>query len=471
MNGISPTCIVIFGVTGDLASRKLFPALFDLFQKGALPEKYRIVGFSRRPLSQDEFAKIITDSLAKKNPCAEKLADFLARSSYQQGNFDELVSYEGLAKRLAEIDEKEFGQCSNKLFYLSVPPNLYEGIFNQLSHSGLTIPCGGDKGWTRVLVEKPFGRDSESAERLDMLLGKLFKEEQIFRIDHYLAKETLQNILTFRFSNSIFEPLWNREHVESVHIRLFEKLDLQGRGAFFDDVGMLRDVGQNHMLQMLALVAMEKPADFSAKSIRENRAKVFRELLPVPAKLLPLKAIRAQYEGFREEKGVKSDSETETYFRLQAEILNRRWKGIPFFLEAGKALDESRAEISIRFKSGMKPICPIDGEDCGQNVLTFRIQPDEGIAIEFFTKTPGLAFEAEPKTLSYKYSDANQGAKIPDAYEKVLYDCVRGDQTLFTSTDEVHATWKYMTPIIENLRHLPLKAYPKGSSANDISDK
>lgn len=468
METIAPTSIVIFGVTGDLASRKLFPSLFDLFLKRALPPKYRIVGFSRRPLSPEEFAELISNSLAKKNPSPEHLKDFLAHCFYQQGNFDELASYERLGKRLAEVDEKDFNQCSNKLFYLSVPPNLYEGIFEQLSASGLTIPCGGDMGWTRVLVEKPFGSDSASAKHLDTQLGKLFKEEQIFRIDHYLAKETLQNILTFRFSNSIFEPLWNREHIESVEIRLWEKLDLQGRGAFFDTVGTLRDVGQNHMLQMLALIAMEKPVNFSAQAVRHNRAEVFRALKPIPVADLSKKMIRAQYEGYAEEKGVNPRSDTETYFRLEAEIDNARWKGVPFHIEAGKALDEAGSEIRIRFKK-LDPICPIDSEDCGGNILIFRIQPVEGIAIEFFTKIPGLAFEAEPKTLSYLYKDADLPTNIPDAYEKVLYDCIRGDQTLFTSTDEVDATWKYVTPILENLKTLPLARYPKGAAAKNIA--
>ncbi len=468
MESIAATTFVIFGVTGDLARRKLFPALFDLASRRALPTRYKIIGFSRRPLSDEEFKALIAESVAGKNPEAVMLQEFLARTEYVRGNFDELASYQNLAERLAASDQKEFGVCSNKLFYLSVPPSLYEGIFRELAASGLTIPCGGDEGWTRVLVEKPFGRDSRTAKKLDALLGELFQETQIFRIDHYLAKETLQNILTFRFSNTLFEPLWSAEHIESVTIRLLEKIDLQGRGAFYDDVGTVRDVGQNHLLQMLALVAMERPEQADPESIRHERAKIFKKLVPIEDADMSARVIRGQYAGFREEKGVKPDSQTETYFKITAEIDSMRWKGVPFILESGKALAETKADIVVRFKSAAQ-FGTGESQPAVANEITFRIQPDEGISIQFSAKAPGLAFAVEPERLSFKYKREESAARIPDAYEKVLYDCVRGDQTLFTSTEEVKATWKFMTPIIESLDRVPLHVYEKGSAPDNVS--
>ena len=467
---ISPTTFVIFGVTGDLAQRKLFPALFALHRRGLLPEQYRIVGFSRRPFAPEEFRSFVSEALAKKgaaegadaSAASAALKDFLNHVQYQQGFFDKNDSYQDLAKALQQVDE-ELGQCSNKLFYLSVPPSLYEEIFVHLSFSGLTIPCGGDLGWTRVLVEKPFGRDLATAQKLDALLATLFKEEQIFRIDHYLAKETLQNILAFRFANNLFEPVWNREFVDSVEVRLLEKIDLQGRGAFFDDIGSLRDVGQNHILQMLALAAMDDPKGCGSDAIRRSRAAVLSQLMPVE----PSKLVRAQYAGMREERGVKPDSQTETYFRIVAGIGSPRWKGVPFILEAGKALDEARAEITVSFKKVESCFDPVAGAGEHRDSLTFRIQPNEGIELTFWAKTPGVVTEVEPKRLSFSYGPEAKDA-IGDAYEKVLYDCVRGDQTLFASTEEVAAAWKFVTPILEQWGKVPLGTYEKGSRPSHI---
>ncbi len=452
----SPTIFVIFGITGDLSMRKLLPALLGLYVKKALPKKFFIVGFSRRPFSREEFRQLVREEM-KIRPDqykGEEIKHFLDHVIYQQGLFDDKGSYERLAEILKNIDGY-WKQCSNKLFHLSVSPSFYETVLTQLSLSGLTVPCGGNQGWTRVLVEKPFGNDLETAQKLDALLGDLFEEEQIFRIDHYLAKEAMQNILAFRFANSLFEPLWNNEFIEGVEIKLLEKIGIEGRGELYDKLGAIRDVGQNHVLQMLAIIAMEQPSVLSPENIRTERANVFKHLAPITEKSLPKILLRAQYEGYLDEDGVWSGSETETYFRLNASITNRRWKGVPFVLESGKALYESKAAINVYFKNNHTTDCT--------NVLTFRIQPQEAIQIRFWVKTPGFGMNIEPKTLSFKYAEFNAENAIPDAYERIILDAVSGDQTLFASTDEVKYAWKYITPLVKALRVVPLKTYKRGS--------
>jgi glucose-6-phosphate 1-dehydrogenase len=448
---IEPTTYIIFGATGDLAQGKLLPALFDLKEKGMLPAQFKIVAFSRRPFSDEEFRQFSLTTLAvkKQGVGPSKLASFLELISYVQGTFDEEAAYPRLGEALAAIDQA-FGICANKLFHLAVHPEFYEVILNNLAASGLSIPCGGNLGWTRVLVEKPFGRDTETAQKLDRLLGSLFQEEQIFRIDHYLAKETLQNILTFRFSNSLFEPLWNNEFIASVKLSLFEQADVSARGDFYDTVGALRDVGQNHLLQMLALVALDFPGELSTAAIRSARAKVLADLSCT-------KASRAQYEGFTTELGVDPDSTTETYFALEAGINSPRWQGVPFYLESGKGVAESQAEIVVTFKDKTTQI-----KTDRPNQLIFRLQPDEGISVLFWLKKPGLGLVAEPQYLTFNYANSPDTAKLPDAYERVLLDAFRGDQTLFTSTEEMMASWRFITPILAAWQNEPLLKYQKG---------
>lgn len=453
---MTPTVFIIFGITGDLAGRKLLPSLLNLYVKKLLPQKFAIVGFSRRPFNREEFREFIRGHMHIKpgEYKEEEIKHFLDHMYYEQGLFDNATSYGSLSMRLKLLDDG-FHQCSNKLFHLAVAPTYYETILEHLSNSGLTIPCGGNEGWTRVLVEKPFGHNIETAKKLDKRLGDLFDEEQIFRIDHYLAKEALQNIMAFRFTNTIFEPLWNHNHIEAVHIKLLEKGAVDGRGAFYDDIGALKDVGQNHILQMLALVAMEPPQKFDADSIRKERAKLLSKLKLPGQKKMSETSVRAQYEGYVNEKGVKRNSQTETYFRIETYVDSTRWKNVPFYIESGKALAEAKAEINIYFK----------GEE--QNILTFRIQPDEGIKIKFFVKTPGFDMKVEPKTLKFKYSDSHDPHELPDAYERVLYDAIMGDQTLFTSTDEVMQAWKFITSIITSWNTIPLVTYKKGASIID----
>jgi glucose-6-phosphate 1-dehydrogenase len=387
----------------------------------------------------------------------EDIKHFLDHVSYEEGKFDSPNLYQSLADHLKSIDDK-WGQCSNKLFHLSVPPALYESILRELAASKLTLSCSDGTGWTRILIEKPFGSNIETARGLDKLLGKLFKESQIFRIDHYLAKEALQNILAFRFSNSLFEPLWNREHIERIHIKLLEKETASERGAFYDAIGALKDVGQNHLLMMLAIIAMNKPADTTqSDAMRRLRAHVLSKLVVIPKRSLVENIIRGQYEGFRRESGVDANSLTETYFRITAKINNRRWKGVPFYLEAGKAMEEDRVEIDVYFKGNT------DDKTDRQNILTFRIQPDEGIKIRFFVKKPGVGMDTESKILKFHYADSLSLASLPEAYERLIHDAVVGDQTLFASTDEIMASWKFITPILDNWEKLPLVIYTKGA--------
>ena len=465
---MNPTTFIIFGVTGDLAQRKLLPSLLSLYVKKLLPAKFFIVGFSRRHFSREDFRQYVRENMNIRagQYREEDIKHFLDHMCYEQGTFDSPASYSTLALRLTAIDDG-FHRCSNKLFHLAVQPSFYETILDRLSESGLTIPCGGNEGWTRVLVEKPFGNDIETARKLDAKLADLFKEEQIFRIDHYLAKEALQNIVTFRFANALFEPLWNYRYIDKVHIKLLEKNGIEGRGEFYDPVGALKDVGQNHILQMMALVAMERPAMLDALHIRSERAKVLGRLKVITPKTVGELGLRGQYEGYTSEKGVSPASSTETYFRLEAAIAYSRWKGVPFFLESGKGLAENRSEIDIYFKNNEAGSFGTNDHTrdplAGQNVLTFRIQPDESIKIRFWVKTPGFTFNVEPKTLKFKYADFPPEAITPDAYERVLYDAVVGDQTLFTSTDEVMAAWKFITPVWHALGTLPLTMYRKGA--------
>lgn len=460
---LHPTIFVIFGITGDLASRKLLPALLSLYSRRMLPPRFAIIGFSRRSFSREEFREYIRERLHIKpgDFKEETIKHFLDHISYEQGYFDLADAYTRLATKLSGIDER-WGQCSNKLFHLSVPPNLYEGILKYLASSKLAEPCADETGWTRILIEKPFGSDVTTARELDKLLGSLFKEEQIFRIDHYLAKESLQNILAFRFANSIFEPLWDRKHIDRVHIKLFEKSGVDDRGAFYDPIGALKDVGQNHMLMMLSLMTMNEPATFTAVDIRAERAKALSKLEIMNKRALSKHIVRGQYEGYRSEKGVSTTSTTETYFRMEAHVKSSRWKGVPFFLESGKALSESKTEIDVYFKStqGARRKSKVEG----QNILTFRIQPDEGIKIKFYVKVPGYEFRLDPKTLKFKYSEVSSFGTIPNDYERLIHDAFVGDQTLFASTDEIIASWKFVTPIVENWEKLPLVTYQKGAS-------
>jgi len=464
---------VIFGASGDLSEHKLLPALFNLSRKKLLPKRWHIVGFSRHDFTPDAFRDFARTAIRRNHRLSRGLEAFTKRIHYVRGTFEDAEAYQRLLVHLADIDTAWNG-CSNKLFYLAASPTWYETIFTRLSHSGLTIPCGGaegsprsssgEAGWPRILVEKPFGNDLATAQKLDAMLGRLFKEEQIFRIDHYLAKETLQNILAFRFSNALFEPLWDHEDIEKVEIVLWEMSGVGRRGAFYEDTGALRDVGQNHLLQMLSLVAMEHPGALTAAAIRRARAHVLESLQPMPQNEIARRVVRAQYRGYKNEPGVKAASKVETYFRIEAYLENPRWKGVPFYLEAGKRMRKHRADIKVYFKPTRSPLHMVcHGFESGcQNVLTFHIQPQEGISVQFFAKRLGFNMELEPKVLSFMYRGKRVAEKPLEAYQRLLYDCIRGDQTLFASTEEVQAAWKFITPILDGWSAAPLKIYEEG---------
>lgn len=457
-----PTILVIFGATGNLMTTKITPALFHLFDKERLPELFKVVGFSRRdlgPLFKDHIHRILTghrDTREKR----EKFAPFLEMFSYQHGFFENADDYKDLSKVLTEIDS-EWQVCANKLFYLAVPPQFYETIFQRLAASRLTEPCSPEEGWTRILVEKPFGKDLQTAERLDELLGKLFEEEQIYRIDHYLAKEMLQNILTFRFSNSLFEQGWNNHFVDHIKIELLEQEGVEERGNFYDGLGALRDVGQNHLLQMLALVTMDNPMSYEAEAVRPKRADILKTLRKLSREEVKELTFRAQYLNYRSIPGVKSDSETETYFKIAAYLESPRWQGVPIFLESGKRLGKDRKQISVIFKHIMPCLCPKEAERHFRNGVIFTLEPEESITIYFGSKKTGLGMEMEERSFVLPYRKDHQKMPYIEEYEKILTDCIVGDQTLFVNTDEIRAMWEYTDPIViawgENL--VPLRFY------------
>ena len=439
------TTIVLFGATGDLAKRYLLPSLYDLYSRNMLPEQFHIVAFARKDFCEETFRQYVIDEV--------KISDqeFLKHIRYVQGDMMKQEGYEILGDFLNSCDQ-EMKVCSNKLFYLSIPPSLFDDVFDHLKQSGLTTPCANPEddasSWARVLVEKPFGFDQEEARYLDTKLGKIFDETQIYRIDHYLAKETVQNILTFRFANMFFDPAWNNKYVESVEILMHESVTAEDRGSFYDGIGALRDMGQNHILQMLALVAMEDPKILDQDKIREARAEVLSKLSIRKDSEGNDMALRAQYQGYRETEGVKDDSQTETFFRIELLINNDRWQGVPFILESGKGLPKKHTEIKVNFKERASCVCA-ENETEKSNQIVFRIQPDEGITAKFWAKKPGFSFETEEKDLSFDYSKDD---RLPNAYERVLFDAMRGDQTLFASTDEVTAQWNIIMPILVEWR-------------------
>lgn len=461
-----PTILVIFGATGDLAARKLIPALYNLYRDEKLPSFLRIVGFSRQELSDQDFQERVLHNIASgRSGTAEDKKEFAKLFSYCAGIFEDPAGYDKIAEMLGRQD-RQWRTCANKLFYLAVPPQYYETIFQNLASSGLTEPCSPEEGWTRVVVEKPFGKDLATAQELDKMLGQLFKEEQIYRIDHYLGKDTVQNILAFRFSNSFLDPSWNARWLDNIHIRFLEKEGLKGRGEFYDGLGALRDVGQNHMLQMLALITMENPGRFDADAIRRERTKVLESLDIMDQHDVARQTVRGQYAGYTSVKDVQPHSQTETYFRLQAHIHTTRWHGMPIYLEGGKGLHRSEVEITVTFRHELPCLCPPEVDKHYVNVLRYRIQPEEGIYTSFWVKKPGTKMIIEQKDFAFDYHRAFEQEEFIDAYSKLLLDVMAGDQTLFVSTDEIMASWKFIDPIIRawEAKVTSLHVYEQGSA-------
>lgn len=447
-----PYTMIIFGVTGDLVRQKVAPALFHLHETGNLPDRFVVVGFSRRHLTDNRFRKIIYNAVASHLGNEKEVrADFLDKFVYQQGDFSKKADYIRLYGRLRDLD-RQWSDCSNKLFHLAVPPGYYKVILEYLSFTELANTCGPGGGWTRILVEKPFGTNLDEAEKLDDELGKLFKEDQIYRIDHYVAKEMLQNIVFFRFANNLLENRWDRQTIEQIEIKLLEKEGVKDRGAFYDRVGALMDIGQNHILQMLALVAMDAPVNLTALSIRKNRAKILKRLRALTAGDIKRDTVRGQYYDYQKEKEVKRDSRTETYFKIRTTIENRRWDGVKVILEAGKKAPITQKEISVTFYPSKTLFRKARATGIYKNIVTFRIEPEPGIAVKFWSKRPGPSTALEEQVLDFKYQDIESGERHLEGYAKVILDCIKGDQTLFITSPEANAGWRFIDPIVKGWR-------------------
>ncbi|MBI2013844.1 MAG: glucose-6-phosphate dehydrogenase [Candidatus Colwellbacteria bacterium] len=464
-----PTTLVLFGATGNLVARKILPALFELYDRELLPDKFRVVGFSRTDMDLEQFRNHVAkmhEEHSSSLMISDKWPSFIRLFSYQKGNFENKKDYKALISVLKEID-KGFQEDSNKLFYLAVPPLHYEDILLNLSSSYTHLRTHKGSAKTKILVEKPFGRNLKTSRKLDRLLARLFSDEQIYRIDHYLAKEMVQSVLSFRFSNSIFESNWNRNHIESVYIRALEDVGVEKRGGFYDDTGALRDFGQNHLLQMLALVAMEHPQKMDARAIRNNRRKILSSIVAPDAEYIRKNTFRAQYEGYKQILGVRPDSTRETYFKIKTYIKSPKFKGVPFYLESGKRLGKDTKDITVNFKHPSECLCA--GRAPHRNSIVFSLAPKEEINIHMGIKKIGYKFELEDKSIKLALRENGNGTV--SEYEKLLLDCIYGDQTLFTSTEEVRAMWRFIDPIIAawEANAVPLKFYKPDSA--DILDE
>lgn len=466
--------LIIFGASGDLTKRKLIPALFDLYKQNLLPEKFAVLGASRSALSDEEFRKRADEFIPDK---AEREA-FKKLLFYQPVQNNEADDFIPLKERLEELSDS-LGIKQNYIFYLSTPPSLYPVIPKMLCLNGLSK---SEHNFRRLIVEKPFGTDLKSAKELNKQLLNYFEEEQIYRIDHYLGKETVQNMLVTRFSNGIFEPLWNRRYIERVEITSAESLGVEGRGGYYDNSGALRDMLQNHLLQVAGFVAMEPPVVIEADAIRNETLKVFQSLRPIRENEVSRHVIRGQYtasniggekvKGYRDEEGVPKHSRTETYVALKFFIDNWRWAGVPFYIRTGKKLPTRVTEIVIHFRKVPHHLFG-DENSGGNNQLIIRIQPDEGILLKFGMKTPGAGFKVQTVNMDFHYSDLAD-KKVPAAYERLLLDCMQGDATLYSRGDAVEAAWNFVQPIINAWQtnpEIPIYGYPAGSWGPEESVK
>lgn len=445
-------CIVIFGASGDLTHRKLIPALYNLYKIGRLSENFSVLGVARSDLNDETFRKKMREALIHNEETTPDTLDaFCSHLYYQAVNTSDAQDYGKLVPRLDELHDK-YQTCGNTLYYMSTPPSLYGVIPECLAAHGLNTE---EYGWKRIIVEKPFGYDEKTAQALDVQIHRFFEEHQIYRIDHYLGKETVQNLLVLRFSNGWFEPLWNRNFIDYVEITGAESIGVEERGGYYDGSGAMRDMFQNHLLQVLAMVAMEPPAIINANSMRDEVAKVMHSLRPLTSEDMENNLVLGQYtaaeingkmeKGYLEEKGVPADSRTETYISLRCEIENWRWAGVPFYVRTGKRLPARVTEIVIHFKTTPHPVF---SQNAPENKLIIRIQPDEAISMRFGLKKPGAGFEAKEVSMDFRYADL-AGTQVLTAYERLLLDAMKGDATLFARTDAVHAAWKFVQPILD----------------------
>ncbi|MFQ5605450.1 MAG: glucose-6-phosphate dehydrogenase [bacterium] len=466
------TSIVIFGASGDLTRRKLIPALYQLEVEKLLPEKTVIVGFARREKSHQQFRAemqeaILAFSRSHPQSSSRVLQGFVQRLFYQCGNYDQVQSFSQLQKLLHNLDEG-MGVApgmGNRLFYLSTPPNVFLDVVNFLVESGLMADAHDESRWTRLIIEKPFGRDLESARNLNRQILTKIHERQVYRIDHYLGKETVQNIMAFRFGNSIFEPLWDRRYIDHVQITVAEAVSVEGRGGYYDQSGALRDMVQNHILQLLALMAMEPPASFAPNAVRDEKVKVLCALRPIKVEEVAQFSLRGQYTSghiaersigdYLSETNVHPNSVTETFVALKFFLDNWRWAGVPFYLRTGKALAERLTEITIEFRQ--PPLALFghsehaehkEGDSMQPNRLSLRVQPDEGIRLSFGLKVPGPSMILQPTDMEFNYRDVFH-AEQPEAYERLILDAILGDSTLFIRHDEVEAAWRAVDGVLQ----------------------
>jgi glucose-6-phosphate 1-dehydrogenase len=468
-----PCTLVIFGGSGDLAKRKLVPAVYNLLLDGVLPSDYAILGLGRKPMSDEEFRASSREGITKYS--RQKLADdkwkeFEQRLFYLAGGIDEPKTYQDIKTRCEKI-EADLKLPGNRIFYLAIPPTSFAPACEGLKQAGLIQPAGGKAPFSRVIVEKPIGHDLASAREINSTIGRVFHESQIFRIDHYLGKETVQNLLVIRFANSIFEPIWNHKYIDHVQITVSEAEGVGTRATYYEEAGALRDMVQNHILQLMCLVAMEPPYSLDPDVVRNARIDVLRCLQPIVGKDVEKSVVRAQYAsgkihgaevpGYRREAGVRPDSTVETYVALKLFVENWRWAGVPFYLRTGKAMTKRASEIAVQFKDipqilfNANPAAPQ-----APNVLTLRIQPEEGLSLRIMSKQPGSRTKTNPVEMNFRYGDTF-GAPSPEAYERLLLDVMAGDASLFMRRDAVEASWAWITGILDGWKEHGTKWLPE----------
>jgi len=466
-----PCILALFGATGDLAHRKVIPALYQLWRTNLLPHEFQLLAIARRPYDDRKYRAEVLAALqefARIQPIDEEAwKTFAERISYQQCNFDEPRGFDVLAKRLDKMDE-EHGTRGNRLYYLATQPSAFSDIVAQLGRVGLDHEVHGG-GWRRIVIEKPFGHDLESAHRLNRDVARVFRESQVYRIDHYLGKETVRNLLVFRFGNGIFEPIWNRRHIDHVQITVAESLGVEGRGAFYEETGAARDMLQNHLLQLMSLVAMEPPTTFEAEPLRDEKVKVIRAIAEKSREEIERDVVRGQYgpgwvsakpePGYREEAEVDRQSETETFVAAKLFVDDWRWSDVPFYLRTGKRLPKRATEIAIQFKDVPHKLFRESVTEPESNLLAIRIQPDEGIMLRFAAKIPGLGIDVRSVTMDFTYGSAF-AVDSPDAYETLILDALLGDASLFTRADEVEEAWGIVDPILDAWADAPPPAFP-----------
>lgn len=467
----APTVLVLFGITGDLVRKKILKGIYSLYLDGLLPKQFHIIGVAHSQHTTESAREYLHGVLAENEaPKPEQYAQFLECVQYMQADFAENDVYECLGEILGQKDG-EWNACANKLYYLSVSPKFYNTIIDKLNDHNLADTCSDEEGWTRVILEKPFGRDLFSAKALDQKLTQVFKEEQVYRVDHYLAKETVRNILAFRFSNQLLAPVWNSESIDHIEIRMSETVDVTDRGAFYDGVGALRDVGQNHLLQLLSVIIMDNPIEFTAEHIRRKRADALRNLPTLLEEDVPKHTTRGQYEDYQQTEGVDEGSQTETAFSLEFTVQDGAMKGVPVRIQSGKALAKAEVDITLTLKHPTACFCT--PEQHQHNTIRYEIQPDERIDMQIMVKQPGHEFVLEEQTFSFSYHEHCASCRDDEdiaPYEQLFYEILMGDQTLFVSTEEVMEQWRIVEPIIDAWAHgnPALETYKKGTTLEEL---